>query len=671
MNTNSLAAIPNPFRSAIVSDPWQPGVVDVPEIHAEAFAACCEALEVVRSQQRSASVLLHGEAGSGKTHLLSRLQAYVTGGPSASTQSTLVSAPRAVIVAVRMQTSPRLLWRHLREKFGEDLLRVAADGRSQLDRILLDRLRELRPDIGDAADWLDKVRRDVGRVESSGRAAAEVDEFIGRLSERAELKPFDLSTVLGHLLCGRFRREAGAWLRGESLPEAALARLGVSQEEDEDAERGARSVVLSLCRLAGPQIPVVFCFDQLEALQVQTQEKMSLAPFGQMVTALHDEAHNTLLISCVLSSFLDALNDGVIEPDRRRLASFGRKTLQALTLEQAAQLIIARLDSVAELRQLRAGRANNLWPLSITHVQDALTRAYNTPRRLLSFCAEKYDEVSNRPLPAPKDLSEMWRERAEAALADSSPARTDQVVSHGMPLLVALGGGHLKLGESRERDIDLLFEGPRGRTGISLCNHQSVQARKGLPSKLERLAQLPPASRPERLVVLRDARLPIGAHAVKTKQHRDTLLAQGVKWVEPSAEALAALDALRALISDARSGDLSRGGETVAPETVEGWLAASLAPALRDLLDDLFAAGGEADAARLDLRDALGELLQARHVVALAAAAGALNQPEAAVEECARRHADQFGWLGGPPAVLFELTAETFTSAADTLGERS
>ncbi|MEY3284270.1 MAG: hypothetical protein RIR86_2283, partial [Acidobacteriota bacterium] len=48
---NSITTIPNPFRSAIVADPWHWGqwdMVDVPEIHQEAFDLCRRALEQTR-----------------------------------------------------------------------------------------------------------------------------------------------------------------------------------------------------------------------------------------------------------------------------------------------------------------------------------------------------------------------------------------------------------------------------------------------------------------------------------------------------------------------------------------------------------------------------------------------------------------------------------------------
>jgi hypothetical protein len=73
MNVNSLARIPNPFRQTIVKDAWE-SLQDVPEIHAQAFETCCRAFENVKVSRHCDSVLLHGEAGSGKTHLMSRLQ---------------------------------------------------------------------------------------------------------------------------------------------------------------------------------------------------------------------------------------------------------------------------------------------------------------------------------------------------------------------------------------------------------------------------------------------------------------------------------------------------------------------------------------------------------------------------------------------------------------------
>ena len=156
---DALAGLPNPFRRMIVTDPWQPSGVDVPEIHARAFATCCEALESVRSVGRSYSVLLHGESGSGKTHLLARLRRHWVGNLPHVVDPI---CPDVVFIAVRLQTGPQRLWRHLRRSVAEDLLRVGDDGVTQLERILLRRFA----DFGRRSCGIQNV---VGNLESQAQ----------------------------------------------------------------------------------------------------------------------------------------------------------------------------------------------------------------------------------------------------------------------------------------------------------------------------------------------------------------------------------------------------------------------------------------------------------------------------------------------------------------------
>ena len=66
-----------------------------------------------------------------------------------------------------------------------------------------------------------------------------------------------------------------------------------------------------------------------------------------------------------------------------------------------------------------------------------------------------------------------------------------------------------------------------------------------------------------RLIVVRDSRVPITPKATKTRQALDELQRAEVVVRHPSPEVLAALDALRSLLSDAKSGDLGY------PSTVE------------------------------------------------------------------------------------------------------
>src|SRR5262249_20206774 len=129
-------------------DPWQPTAADVAAIHAHAFQACREALAAVRSQGRSTSVLLHGQPGSGKTHLLRRFRAHVLGGGQGGAGPPL----RAVFTSARRQTTARLISPHVPRSRADDLLRPAG-GATQLDDILLYRLARIRGAEGDLRLW--------------------------------------------------------------------------------------------------------------------------------------------------------------------------------------------------------------------------------------------------------------------------------------------------------------------------------------------------------------------------------------------------------------------------------------------------------------------------------------------------------------------------------------
>lgn len=577
-----------------------------------------------------------------------------------------------------------MLWRHLRNRFGADLLRTTADGRAQLERILLPRLAACA-EINAPDTWLAELRERADTLS----ALTEMDIALERLDQVSLIHDRDLLTMLAHLLLGRHRRDARAWLRGESLPEAALAQLGLNAETDGDPEERARRLVLSLCRAIGPEMPVVFCFDQVEALQSHPQDLGGLHKFGQLVSFLRDETSNALLISCILSSFLTTLDQAIISSDRDRLAIFGERPLASLTPNEAKRLVEARLNASHALRAARPANHDRFWPLRERDVDEAIRAKKDVPRALLSFCAERFEQLWRPELittkqPTDEFLAQQIEERLERAAATAASDKTDQIVTHGLPLLLRMVDARWEQNaQSRLRDADLVFEGPRGLIVISLCNQQNMTALAGRLRRLREQArdQILEETTRERFVLLRDARLPIGQHAHRTRAQREELLAQGFRWVSASAEMMAALDALRGLVSDARAGDLANGGETLAPATVQQWLMAQLDARLRplrELLDAVLPGTATESAtqpsvtdADFALREDLSELLQNHFIVSLLDAAYQLDRDQVAIEACALSHPDRFGLLGGPPPVLFQLVPAPLDEITTTEQEES
>lgn len=568
----------NPFRDTIVADPWRTPV-DVPEIHAEVFQDCVRALEQVRQRGGSGGLLIHGAAGSGKTHLLSRLRNHLT-----LQAPTATDRQESLFVWVRLQTSPRMIWRHVRRSLVEDWFRPVRGQRIQFERVLFHRLAALRVAEGDLEPWFDFMREEHPQ---------ELEALLERVADAQNL---DRNTTLAfkHLAFDRYRRDLRAWLAGDSLPEETLARLELTQEEGTDAEREdeARRVVIMLCRLAGETLPMLLSFDQVEALQATPDDREGLFAFGQLIGALHDETNNLLLVSCVQSSFADDLMQRLRGADYDRLTSLGKRSLAMLTRPQAERLIAARLTGVSDTIRLPA-RRDPLWPLESGDWDQLAGLGELTPRRLLATCAERYEAWSqSAPASAPPPLSfaawlqQVWTARLRECQASNHPHISEEILRHALPLLAHWMFPEVRLEQDDLLpDVALVFTTPRERRGLSFCMQSNMNS---LTAHLKRLLSQHAPQRLQRLILLRDKRLSISPTAKKARSLLEELERLQAIMLHPTADLLAELDAVRRLWSDASSGDLDYEGQTVSAQELGRELPALFSAELRDFAQRLW-----------------------------------------------------------------------------------
>lgn len=650
-----LNTLPNPFRSVIVSDPWQFLETDVSSIHESAFKRCLEAVATVRAQHQTTCLLVYGEAGSGKTHLLARLYAQLAVEAEADGPGGL---QEAVFVPLRVQATAPILWRFLRREFAKALLRPAEGGLTQLERLLLHRLTEWLHLPEDSRPWLEQRRNTPEGLDALGQQLAELFDEI----DTTGLLNYNLRTVLTRLMLRRQRSEASAWLRGESLPREMLDKLGVGYEAEEEPEDLAHRIVLGMSSLATAELPIVFSFDQVEALQTHPQDFTGLFAIGQMISALHALTRHCLVISCIQSAFLDTLQQKVRGADWARMTAFGQLSLNPLNWEEAQQLVQARLDALPELKQLRATQSNPYWPLKEKELHPLLLTAAGgvVARKLLSHCADLFEAhrigptpVITPPVPTPEFLLQSWEQRKEQALAQSKTDETEAILKDGLPRLLHLAQTGLQPLEAQaSRDVELVVASQGQRVGISVCNSANGRSTS---AKLQRLGQQ--QNQFDKLLILRDPRLPVRDSWIQSKAQRQSLMNNGALWVEPSPECLAALDALRQLLAEAQGGNLENRGENVDAETLRDWLLNHLATELNSLVKEILpVAASEPD--DLELREQIAELLQKSHVLSLEYTADLLRKDKDAISTCVLNYPDRFGVLGNPPTMLFELVNE-------------
>jgi len=647
----------NPFRQTIVASPWETTRVDVPAIHGWVFEECLRAIESVRENRRSAGLLIHGEAGSGKTHLLSRLRARLT--PQAPTAT---DRRECLYVWVRLQTSPRMIWRTLRRTLVDDWFRPLVNGRSQFERILFHRLAEIRTAEGDLERWYEYMLDEVPEG---------LEELMEKIAVSLDLDR-NTDVAFRHIAFGRHLRDLRAWLSGTSLPQAALEKMDLAQDEgtDEEREDQSRQIVLMLCRLAGNGLPIVLSFDQVEALQMAPGDRDALFAFGQLASTLHDGTSNVLVVSCVQSAFHTELKAQVRDADYDRMTSLGALSLDPLNRAQAEQLIAARLADAGDSISGGAARPAS-WPLEPDELDALLALGSVSPRKLLTVCAERFETRASRAAegsPVSEDetvaattsaanatasfLDDSWQKRVEEKLAANSSERTEEIVRHGLPMLVELVAPAARLVRDEQLpDVPLILESAAGRSGLSFCTQSNMTSRA---AQLKRLKQQFSLRRLKRLVLVCDARVPLTQNAKAARQYLGELEQQHAVVIFPAVEALAALDALRELLSDAKSGDLAHRGEAVTPQTVREWLKGHLPGGLCDFVDEVLGTqAGESNASDAHELEVLNELLAQQPMLPLEDAARALELPIEQLTATVGRHPNHFGLLGQPPSMLF------------------
>ena len=624
----TLASIRNPFLHQVVTDPWDIAEADVPQINAKVFDECRRLIDEVAQTGRATSLLLHGIAGSGKTHVLARLRAHCQANPAGA---------RAVFVSVRMDCAPTRIWRHFRRRLVDDLLRPWEDSQSRLQLVLRDRIRE---------------------YENRGGFA--------KLTEDLRLN-YNLALVLSRFHEGRQRNESAAWLRGDHLRESVLESLGVTGDgpEEESLEEQAHEIVIHLCRLAAPD-PVVFCCDEMEALENWAGDQRGLFAYAKLGATLVQELTNVLVVSSVQSVFVKSLEEAVHESLFQKI-SLNRADLQPLTWTQGRRLLLSRMSAVPELAALRSQHArDSLWPLPETDLRRAFEPGDSCVARKLIHRAREFFEVARgMPIPKPITLEEMLTARF-AEYWDQAARRGarngDDILLQGIPVLLEITGRRIAYKpDELPKPVDLIAGRGEAPVSVSVCN----QTPGALARRFHKLLDLP-QEHVGRMVLIRDSRLPIGPTAIKCHERLRMLADRGAKMLQPEPEVLYALDAMRNLITDAASGNLVHNGEPVPPASVREWLASNIPHVLQRFLDNLSrdAAPGNGDAEPRFARELL-DFINDRFVVSLHEAAQCIKVPDEEIAAYALGNPGQVGYLAGPPGVLFRFVPDRVGGESD------
>ena len=337
----------NPFDPATFKPGnfWQEqqSALNVDSIHQEAIAEIESLLDQVAKDHRTRTVILYGDSGSGKSHLLGWLK------------QTLNS--KAFFTYIGPWSDSSFIWRHILRQTVDSLLYVP---QGQQESQLLLWLKCL---FGTGAKWVLSERGNFVRNLRATYPASiyNAKEFFGVLYDlmNPELYP---------LVCD--------WLRGDDLDEDDLKQLSVKHAIDN--EDSAQNILANFGRIS-VQKPLVLCFDQLDNIPRLVNGSIDLQALFSVNSSIHNQClKNFLFIISIITSTLKQNTSRIQAADLARIHTAIQ--LKNITLEQAEALWKSRL---APLYQQADIQPVSTYPLNCQALKAEFPGSKTSPRSAL------------------------------------------------------------------------------------------------------------------------------------------------------------------------------------------------------------------------------------------------------------------------------------------------
>ncbi|MCT7950097.1 ATP-binding protein [Ancylothrix sp. C2] len=354
---------PNPFDTETFwsGNFWQeqqdPNLM-VDSIHKEAIVEIENILDLVAQDNRTRTLMLEGETGSGKTYLLGRIKRQLN--------------PKAFFVYIEPFTASDYIWRHILRYTVDSLLEVPEGKEDSQLMIWLKGLSEFKH-----RSIIDMIRGDRQVFIRNLREAYPAGiynaaEFFGVLYDLTNPK-------LASLAC--------EWLRGDDLDEENLKLLKV--QHSIDTEDAAQKIIANFGRIAEETQPIVLCFDQLDNIARLSDGTIDLQTLFSANSVIHNQKLKNFLVIISIITDTWRQNSHRIQPtDKDRLDTVLQ--LKQVSLDQAEALWKYRLSILH--RNALSLPDSALYPLERDKLEEKFPGGKTKPRNVLILGRQLYQD---------------------------------------------------------------------------------------------------------------------------------------------------------------------------------------------------------------------------------------------------------------------------------------
>jgi GTPase SAR1 family protein len=386
----------NPFDNHAAGNFWvdQERPPTVESIHQKPLNQIKSVLAQVSQDHQTRTLILYGDAGSGKTHFLGQLKqqlndkaffGYIEPFPQSDhiwqhilryTVDSLVNAPEG-------QTDSQLiLW--LKSYFS-----TIEKGLKTEQQSLIDRIRGFFGSTNTDAQsdrqlFINILKKTIGTT-----GIYNANEFFGVL--------YDLTNPeLYSLAC--------EWLKGDDLDEESLKKLKVKQSIDDEDQ--ARGMLGNFSKLSAKSLPIVLCFDQLDSIARSPDGSIDLqALFTVNSTIVNGKWKGFLIIISIRTETWNVHYKRVQPSDIDRAPI--RIPLKRITIEEGEALLATRLSPLHNQADFQP--ASPIYPLTKQVLEKVFPSRKATPRNILMLGRQLFQDYKewifrNKQAPEPKWL---------------------------------------------------------------------------------------------------------------------------------------------------------------------------------------------------------------------------------------------------------------------------
>ena len=349
---------------------------NVDSIHQEVISEVEELLDLVIKDNRSRSLLLLGDSGSGKSHLLGRLK---------RTLNT-----KAFFAYIGPWPDSDYIWRHVLRSTIDSLIEIP-EGHQESQLML----------------WLKSLSVFTKRNSIWEMLQSDRRKFIQQLKKTYNpsglYNPDFFFGVLYDLTNPELHSIACEWLRGDDLSEESMEALKVSKCID--SENAAKSILANLSRISTQTQPIVLCFDNLDNIPRLSDDSQDFQSLFNVNTTIHNSyLKNFLVIISIITDTWRRNSKNIRKADGDRIDK--EIKLKKINIEQVEALWAYQLKPLHQQAEPQPESA--IFPLTRQFLTESFLGGKTLPRNALTLARNEYQKyklslIKSKEIPGQND----------------------------------------------------------------------------------------------------------------------------------------------------------------------------------------------------------------------------------------------------------------------------